>query len=69
MSIRTYSVPTISCGHCQQAIEGEVNKLPDVRLVEVDVASRTVLVEGDAGDGAIRAAIEEAGYVVADSVS
>lgn len=69
MSIRTYSVPTISCEHCRQAIEAEVNKLSDIRRVEVDVPSRTVRVEGDPSEDAIRAAIAEAGYVVADSVS
>lgn len=62
---KTYSVPGISCGHCKSAIEGEVSELPDVSSVVVDVDSRTVTVEGDASDEAIRAAIDEAGYEVA----
>lgn len=62
MLTRTYSVPTISCGHCKQAIESEVNKLSDVSLVEVDVASKTVRVEGDAREDSIRSAIDAAGY-------
>lgn len=66
MTTRVYSVPTISCGHCKAAIEGEVGKLSDVATVEVDVATKTVRVEGEATDEAIRAAIDEAGYDVAD---
>lgn len=67
MTVRTYSVPGISCDHCKHAIETEVAKLSEVALVEVDVAARTVRVEGDAIDPAIRAAIDEAGYEVEPS--
>ncbi|MGI8795367.1 MAG: heavy-metal-associated domain-containing protein [Acidimicrobiia bacterium] len=61
----TYSVPAISCDHCKHAIESEVGTVAGVDLVEVDVLSRTVRVEGRADDAAIRAAIEQAGYEVA----
>ena len=64
MSTRTYSVPGISCDHCKHAIETEVAKLATVTVVDVDVAAKTVHVEGDATDAAIRAAIDEAGYDV-----
>jgi copper chaperone len=67
MTSRTYSVPTISCEHCKHSIEAEVNKLTDVSLVEVDIPSRSVRIEGDASDAAIRAAIDEAGYEVGDA--
>jgi copper ion binding protein len=62
---RTYSVPGISCDHCKHAIESEVSTVDGVARVVVDVAARTVDVDGDAPDQAIRAAIEEAGYDVA----
>ncbi|MCC6339789.1 MAG: heavy-metal-associated domain-containing protein [Acidimicrobiia bacterium] len=61
----TYSVPAISCDHCKHAIESEVAKVTGVDRVEVDVASKTVAVDGSADDAAIRAAIDEAGYDVA----
>ncbi len=64
MVTRTYSVPSISCEHCKKAIETEVEKLSDIRLVEVDVATKTVSVEGSATDEEVRAAIGEAGYDV-----
>ena len=64
--VRTYSVPTISCGHCQAAIEAGVGAVEGVDAVSVDIAARTVRVEGAASDEAIRTAIDEAGYEVAD---
>jgi copper ion binding protein len=64
MGTRTYSVPSISCEHCKKAIETEVEKLSDVSSVGVDVAAKTVTVEGEATDEEIRSAIEEAGYDV-----
>ena len=63
--MRIYSVPGISCGHCKDAIEGAVGKLDGVASVEVVIDDRTVLIDGDATDDAIRTAIDEAGYDVA----
>ena len=64
MATRTYSVPSISCEHCKKDIETEVAKLSGVSSVGVDVAAKTVTVEGGATDEEIRSAIEEAGYDV-----
>jgi copper chaperone CopZ len=61
---RVYRVPGISCDHCKTAIEGEVGKLAAVERVEVDIARRSVTVEGAADDEDVRAAIDEAGYDV-----
>ena len=65
MPTRVSDVPTISCGHFKNAIEGEVSTLDAVESVTVDIEARTVTVVGDAADDAIRAAIVEAGYEVA----
>ena len=65
MTTRVYQVPEISCDHCKHSIEGEVSKVPGVSRVEVTVASKTVRVEGSAGDTDIRAAIDQAGYDIA----
>ena len=62
-----YSVPGISCGHCKAAIEGEVAKVTGVERVDVDIEAKTVTVDGTAGDDALRAAIDEAGYAVTGS--
>ena len=62
---RIYRVPGISCDHCKHAIEGEVSKVAGVAQVDVDIEHRTVTVNGDADERAVRAAIDEAGYDVA----
>jgi len=66
MTTRTYSVPGISCGHCKAAIEGELHGLEGVESAVVDVDARTVVVTGDVSDDAVRAAVDDAGYEVAD---
>ena len=62
----TYTVPGMSCGHCRVAIQEEVAKVAGVDSVDVDLDTKRVTVNG-AGldDGALRAAIDEAGYDVA----
>jgi copper chaperone len=62
---RIYDVPSISCGHCKQSIEGAVGALDDVERVLVDIDARTVAVEGQASDETVEAAIDDAGYEVA----
>ncbi|MGA7757799.1 MAG: heavy-metal-associated domain-containing protein [Ilumatobacteraceae bacterium] len=63
-TIRTYSVPGISCDHCRHAIETEVGTVDGVSSVEVDIEAKLVTV-GGGDDDAIRAAIDDAGYDVA----
>lgn len=66
MSTLSYSVPGVSCAHCQQAISNEVSAVPGVQAVEVDLDAKTVTVSGEPLDAqAILAAIDEAGYEVA----
>jgi copper chaperone len=65
MTIRTYSVPGISCGHCKAAIEGELDGVDGVESVVVDIDAKTVAVTGEAPEDAVRAAVDEAGYEVA----
>jgi copper chaperone len=62
----TYSVPGVSCGHCRAAITAEVALVPGVASVDVDLDAKRVTVAGEQlDDGAVRAAIDEAGYDVA----
>jgi len=65
VTVRTYSVPAISCGHCKSAIEAEVAPLDGVESAVVDVEARTLTVAGDVSEDAVRAAVDEAGYEVA----
>jgi len=61
-----YTVPQMSCAHCEAAITEEIAGVAGVESVTVDLDSKLVEVRG-AGveDAAIRAAINEAGYDVA----
>ena len=60
-----FSVPGVSCGHCRTAISEEVATVAGVVDVDVDVAAKRVRVRGARlNDGALRAAIDEAGYDV-----
>jgi len=60
----TYSVRGMTCGHCVNSVSGEVGALPGVSAVEVDLPTGTVTVtsEQPLDAGAVRAAVEEAGY-------
>ena len=63
---KTYNVPGIHCGHCAAAIKQEVSAVDGVEEVDVDVDTKVVTIRGDAlSDGALREAIEEAGYEAA----
>lgn len=64
----TYTVKGMTCGHCVSSVQEEVGAVPGVTGVRVDLATGTVVVEGDAADDqdAITAAVEEAGYQVID---
>lgn len=62
----TYTVPGMSCVHCRAAITDEVENVPGVASVHVDLDAKRVTVAGDQLDEAtVRAAIAEAGYDVA----
>ena len=59
----TYSVPGITCGHCEAAITEEVTQISGVRAVAVDLDAKLVSVTGRGlDDEALIAAIDEAGY-------
>jgi copper chaperone CopZ len=65
MTTRTYSVDGMTCGHCVNAVTGEVTKVVGVSGVDIDLDAKTVTVTGDpVDDAAVRAAIDEAGYTV-----
>jgi copper chaperone len=65
MNELTFSVPGMTCGHCEAAVKGEVGKVAGVAGVSVDLDTKIVTVDGDALDrAAIVAAIDEAGFEV-----
>ncbi|MGI9021294.1 MAG: heavy-metal-associated domain-containing protein [Solirubrobacterales bacterium] len=61
-----YRVEGMSCAHCERAVTNEVSRVAGVEKVDVDIDSGRVTVQGEGvDDGAVRAAIDEAGYAVA----
>ena len=60
------TVDGMTCGHCVNAVQTEVGKLEGVTDVSVDLSSGQVTIVADAEPdaGAVREAVEEAGYEV-----
>lgn len=63
----TLKVSGMTCGHCAQTVTKAVEALPSVERALVDLKTGEVTVEGSAEEGAIRKAIENAGYEVRDA--
>jgi len=62
----TFSVPGMTCGHCEASVKKEVGGVAGVSDVDVDLETKDVVVTGAGLDrDAIVAAIDEAGYDVA----
>ena len=68
MDSRTLMVTGMTCEHCEKAVRAEISAIPGVSQVTVDVASGEVqvLAEPLPDLAALRAAVEEAGYQLAE---
>lgn len=65
MTTLTFSVPGMTCGHCTAAVESELIKIDGVTGVEIDLATKGVVVTGNGIDWpAVEDAVDEAGYEV-----
>ncbi|HEV8175496.1 MAG TPA: cation transporter [Actinoplanes sp.] len=65
----TYTVTGMSCEHCVRAVTGELSLLSgvaDVR-VDLDTGAVTLTSETPLAVDAVRAAVDEAGYELADA--
>jgi copper chaperone len=61
-----FTVPGMTCGHCEAAVKREVGAVAGVSDIDVDLDSKLVTVRGEALDrDQIVMAIDEAGYDVA----
>ncbi len=67
MGQRLIFVTGMSCEHCEKAVRAEISAIPGVSQVDVDVASGQVSIVADPfpDAAAVRAAVEEAGYELA----
>jgi copper chaperone CopZ len=63
MSTLNFTVPGMTCGHCEAAVKEEIGKLAGVARVDVDLTTKAVVVEGESLDlAAVFAAVDEAGF-------
>ena len=63
---RDYTVQGMTCSHCVLSVREEVSEVSGVSAVDVDLATGRLTVRGrDIDDGAVRAAVTEAGYEIA----
>jgi copper chaperone len=69
MTTTTYRVTGMTCGHCVSAVSSELSGISGVRDVQVDLGTGAVTVISDAPlpVDVVRAAVDEAGYVLADA--
>lgn len=63
----TYTVTGMTCGHCVASVTEEVQEIPGVQDVAVDLPTGAVTITSaePLDDDAVRAAVEEAGYQLA----
>ncbi|WP_431896389.1 heavy-metal-associated domain-containing protein [Nonomuraea sp. bgisy101] len=68
MATTTYTVTGMTCGHCVSSVKEEVSEVTGVTGVEVDLATGLLTVQSDnpVEAGQIAAAVEAAGYEVAN---
>ncbi len=64
MSTITFSVPGMTCGHCEQAVSSEIGKLPGVTEVDVNLETKVVKVSSqqELAWSDLVAAVDEAGF-------
>ncbi len=63
---RTYTVTGMTCAHCVLSVREEVEEVAGVTGVDVDLTSGRLTVAGSGfSDDAVKAAVEDAGYAVA----
>ncbi len=62
-----FTVTGMTCNHCVMSVTEEVQEIPGVTDVAVDLASGALTVSSDQplSETAVKAAVEEAGYQLA----
>lgn len=65
-----YAVTGMTCGHCVSAVTEEIEKLPGVTEVDIDlvaggISTVRVTSEGGLPETSVREAVDEAGYELA----
>jgi len=66
---QSFTVTGMTCGHCATSVSEEISEIAGVESVDVVVETGAVTVTSTAplDASAVRAAVEEAGYALAES--
>lgn len=69
MSTNTYTVEGMTCGGCAGKVTSQVEQIPGVTDVDVDLATGGITLSADTpvSDDAVKTAVEQAGYQLAAS--
>lgn len=69
MTTTTYQITGMTCGHCEMSVQEEIAEIEGVTSVNASHESGTAVVESSAALdlSTVRAAVQEAGYELADS--
>ena len=64
MNTSEYQVTGMTCGHCEMSIRDEVSSVPGVQEIHVSAQTGKLVVTsaGPVDEGAVLAAVDEAGY-------
>lgn len=63
MATQTITVSGMTCQHCAASVREELSEIPGLTVLDIDVASGKVTIEGSGfSEEAVAAAVEEAGY-------
>jgi copper chaperone len=67
MSTSTFTVIGMTCDHCVASVTEEVSEVPDIETVHVELATGALTVTSTrpVPEGAVKAAVEDAGYRLA----
>ncbi|WP_342744918.1 heavy-metal-associated domain-containing protein [Dietzia natronolimnaea] len=64
MTVTTYQVQGMTCGHCVSSVKAAVGAVPGVTGVEVDLPAESVMTTGTATTQAVSQAVADAGYAL-----
>lgn len=65
---KTYSVLGMTCGGCADAVTKAIQTAVPGAMIEVDLEGKAITVEGAEDEGAIKQAVEDAGFEYAGLV-
>lgn len=67
MTVTTYKVQGMTCGHCVSSVKTAVSAVPGVTGVEINLQAGSMTMTGTATAQAVSRAVADAGYTIASA--